>query len=154
MTEEWPLYKAIRLEALRTEPHAFGSTFESMQAKPDDYWTERLADPDSTILFALDGAACVGMVAAFNTEEPHTSHLISMYVSPASRGNGAGRLLASTLVEELRKQGTKQVRLDVNDSQSAAMRLYTSLGFVPVAQKQLTRDDGTTYTQHTMSLAL
>lgn len=41
--DEWPLAKALRLEALRdpVAPIAFMETYESAVARPDSFWRER-----------------------------------------------------------------------------------------------------------------
>ena len=157
--ERWEEYRAIRLEALRVEPSAFGSTYEGMAAKPDSYWIGRLEasakDPTSPMLFAFMEASCVGMVAASPAELPGIANLISMYVSPGVRGQGVGRSLAVSLIEELQALGTiAEVQLLVNDSQIAAKSLYLAVGFQEVAAEELARPDGSRYIQRTMSLTL
>src|SRR5690348_982826 len=71
--EEWPVYRALRLEALRAEPHAFAASYETNTARPNEYWQGRLqdaeTDPRRTLLFAFDGEEAVGMVGAYPNED-------------------------------------------------------------------------------------
>ncbi|KAF2671613.1 hypothetical protein BT63DRAFT_422156 [Microthyrium microscopicum] len=46
--------KAIRLEALKTDPDAFGSTYEREVAFTDEQWAERLTNPLAQHVVALD----------------------------------------------------------------------------------------------------
>ena len=39
---EWRVYRALRLHALRDAPDAFGSTLAREEAFPDDEWVQRL----------------------------------------------------------------------------------------------------------------
>ncbi|MEL7213928.1 MAG: GNAT family N-acetyltransferase [Pseudomonadota bacterium] len=50
-------------------------------------------------------------------------------VDAAARGHGVGTLLMGTILEEARRRGLSQVRLDVIDSNPRARALYERLGF-------------------------
>ncbi|MFD1721500.1 GNAT family N-acetyltransferase [Amnibacterium endophyticum] len=55
-----------------------------------------------------------------------------LYVAPAARGTGLGRLLLAAAVERAREAGAATVVLDTNRSLEAAGGLYRSVGFRPV----------------------
>jgi GNAT superfamily N-acetyltransferase len=52
-----------------------------------------------------------------------------LYVVPAHRGEGVGRVVAEALVEQARQLGYKAMLLDTLPSMQGAQTLYTSLGF-------------------------
>lgn len=134
--DDWPSYRRLRIEALRTDPQAFGSTLESTLRRPDDWWRQRLVDAaagkDQWLFFAKKGEDLLGMVGAVS-EEPKVAEVISMYVTPLVRRQGVARLLLRTQMEALTKAEIRTVRLQVRPSQIAARTFYSSEGFVPVA---------------------
>ena len=56
-----------------------------------------------------------------------------MYVAPASRGQGIGRLLLAKLEDEARKLGCCRLVLETGIRQDAALALYRKFGFTVIA---------------------
>lgn len=132
---EWQAYRALRLEALETNPEAFGATLEETLTRPVESWTNRLKpDPNNFLLGAWEGDRLVGMVGFMRISAPKETHrgsIYSMYVTPAFRRGGTGRQLLLGLLEEARKiPGLIQVDLSVVAENEPAKRLYESIGFV------------------------
>jgi len=60
----------------------------------------------------------------------HKGRIWGVYVDQHWRGKGVGRQLLSELVQQVRAfPGLEQISLTVNAEQTAAKRLYASLGF-------------------------
>lgn len=55
-------------------------------------------------------------------------------IAPAFRGKGLGKLLAAQMIEEARKAGAATLQLEVLQQNTAAFRLYSSVGFVVTRQ--------------------
>ena len=61
-----------------------------------------------------------------------TGELQRMYLQPAARGLGAGRLLLQRLVDDARQLGLERLRLESLKALEAAHGLYRSAGFVDI----------------------
>jgi ribosomal protein S18 acetylase RimI-like enzyme len=130
---DWRDLKTFRLEALRSEPAAFSSTYEETVVRPDAHWRERLASTQSGTWMVRRGGRPVGMVGVrlgSDEGDPSVAVVVSMYVSQDHRRRGIGRALLRTLIDHVAaypEMGT--IRLWVTETQAPARRLYESLGF-------------------------
>src|SRR5512133_957548 len=129
--DQWQAYQHIRLEALKTEPKAFASTYATFVQKPESYWQLRLNQAaegkSSWLLFARPSDApasadsheaalsaeappaldqLVGIIGAFRIdEEPGVAEIVSVYVTAAWRGKGVGRALMPAIIQTLSQEG-------------------------------------------------
>jgi hypothetical protein len=77
--------QAVRLAALRDAPDAFGGTLTEAAARTVDDWRRQRVDL-ATFVAVYDGRD-VGMVrAARHRDEPDTGELLSLWVTPVTRG--------------------------------------------------------------------
>jgi len=138
---DWQELKALRLEALRSDPAAFSSTYEETLTRPDQSWIDRLTNPASVTLMARHDERPIGMVGAlFGSDDgaEHVAVVVSMFVQAAHRGQGIGRLLLLALMEEIAaRPGVKIISLSVKPTREAACRLYRSLGLRVVDRADL-----------------
>jgi RimJ/RimL family protein N-acetyltransferase len=132
-TEEWPAFRALRLEALRTDPLAFGSTLERELEYPDAEWQRRVASAatatrEATFVAIDPSGGFVGMVGCFPDQ---TAEIVyGMYLAPALRGRGlGGRLLDALLEWFMANLPETPVGLEVNPTAEAAARAYLARGF-------------------------
>ena len=75
---------------------------------------------------------CGGLRSLPPTDAGPRSEVKHLFVVPAARGRGLGRLLLGALEEHARTAGATTLVLDTNRSLEAAGGLYRSTGFVPV----------------------
>jgi GNAT superfamily N-acetyltransferase len=128
-----PLWQ-MRLQALTNNPEAFGSTYEEVVARGSGWLLERLRQnwQETFYLGAFDGSL-IGIVGFFREEaskERHKGGVVSMYVLPERRGQGAGRLLMQEIIAQVKQlEGLEQLHLAVVTTNPTAHRLYHSLGF-------------------------
>ncbi len=129
-TDDAALYRDIRLEGLRLNPDAFGSTFASENARPLEAFVKRVRA--SEIFGAFRGAELLGITGlAFRAgiKEHHKAFLWGVYVRAEARGAGVARALAETALAAARKR-VEIVQLTVESGNLGARHLYESLGFV------------------------
>jgi ribosomal protein S18 acetylase RimI-like enzyme len=128
--DEAALYRRIRLEALVEAPDAFASTVEDEQDSPLDRFAARL--DDSIVLGAFDGAELAGVAGFFvqpKAKHRHKGMLWGMYVRPQHREKRIGRQLVAAIIDVARPR-VELLQLFVISDNTAARRLYQSLGFV------------------------
>ena len=140
--EDAQLYRAIRLESLRANPEAFGSTFEVESTHPLPWFAERIGSCEVFGAFANDElVGTAGLLRHKGRKEEHKTYLWGMYVRATVRGSGVGRRLVETLIACARDH-VELIQLAVVSTNDQARRLYASLGFVEygVERKSLKHD--------------
>jgi ribosomal protein S18 acetylase RimI-like enzyme len=88
--------------------------------------------PSGRLLLALvDGeiAGCGAFRALADVDYANACEMKRLYVRPAFRRFGLGRVLAQALIDDARRAGYSSMLLDTLDDMEAARGLYTSLGF-------------------------
>jgi ribosomal protein S18 acetylase RimI-like enzyme len=122
--------RAIRLRALRDAPDAFATTFAEAVVRPLESWERQLGELATFV--ATTSGRDVGLVrGARHQEVDDAGYLISLWVAPEARRQGAGSALVAAVVDWARSLGLGRLLLDVGESNSSAIALYTRAGFVP-----------------------
>lgn len=88
----------------------------------------KYAPPSGRLLLARNDGMPIGCVA-LQAVTPSRGEMKRLYVSPASRGTGAGRLLVGAILAQARSIGYSEVVLDTLPSMTEAQRLYERFGF-------------------------
>jgi ribosomal protein S18 acetylase RimI-like enzyme len=123
-------FRSIRLEGLRNDPEAFGSTFEKESSEPEQYFVDRLTR--SAVFGGFVGDRLVGVAGFYSfgdTKSAHKGVLWGMYVTPAVRGSELATALVETLLEHAGRE-VEQIQLTVGSSNPRARRFYERMGFV------------------------
>jgi RimJ/RimL family protein N-acetyltransferase len=123
-------YRGIRLEALKNNPEAFGSSWEAEAANPESWWAQRL---ETNIVLGgwIDSSPLLGVVGFYvhsGTKVQHKGVLWGMYVRPDARGTGLAACLVRRVIAQARPL-VEEICLTVVASNAAAYRLYSRAGF-------------------------
>lgn len=128
-------WRALRLEALESEPYAFSSSVAELHSTSIEEIRTRLRPGANFVMGAFAEGVLAG-VAGFVREQgekrKHKGFVWGVYVSKKWRGQGVGRRLMTKLIERAREQtGLERITICVATVQVAARHLYVSLGFEP-----------------------
>lgn len=127
-------YRDIRLAMLADAPGAFGDAVEDARMRPPAYWQSLLEkQTDRVFLGAFAASRMVGSANighAKGRKMQHKCMIFGVYVKPEGRGQGTGRALIHSCIDQARKWRAMQVLLSVGANNKGARNLYESLGFV------------------------
>lgn len=92
------------------------------------------APPSGALLIArYDRANALGCVGLRRLQTDGVCEMKRLYVRPAGRGLGLGRALMLAVIEEAKRRGYREMRLDTLDTMGTAQKLYGEAGFTPIA---------------------
>lgn len=123
------LFRDVRLEALQSDPDAFGSTYEAESTQPLSFFAGRIAS--GAVFAAFRNGALLGVAGFYVQQGPKHAHkgmLWGMYVRSGARGAGLGRQLVEAVIAHARTR-VELLQLTVISENTAARRLYAALGF-------------------------
>ena len=108
-------------------PCCFVGLERELATLPGEY-----APPAGRLFLALDAMSSAGCVA-LRPLDADTAEMKRLYVRPAYRGQGLGRVLAEAAIAAARQTGRRRVVLDTLPGMGEAIALYRSLDFREVA---------------------
>ena len=126
---------SLRLEALETEPEAFGMSVDEHRTTSVADAAARLGeDPATTfVIGAFVDGELIGTAGFHREQRPkvrHKGQVWGMYVTARARRTGIGREMVRALISRAEKiDGIEQIALAVATTQEGAVALYQSLGF-------------------------
>src|ERR1700690_3297314 len=91
----------------------------------------KYSPPDGSMLLAQEAGGAAGCVA-MRPLAPAICEMKRLWVRPAYRKHGVGRLLAAAIISRARGAGDARMRLDTLASMTPALALYRGLGFYEV----------------------
>jgi len=122
-------------EAAIADGGGFGWLTVPRRDKLEKYWQGVLLVPERELYVTrLDDVVCgsaqLQRPARNNEAQAFAAQLTTSFVAPWARGHGLARGLIMTVERAAREAGFKMLTLDVRVTQTAAIHLYESLGFV------------------------
>src|SRR5450755_108571 len=101
-------WRDLRLEALETEPLAFGKTVEEHRQTSLETVVDRFRQMNDGYftLGAFEGNTLIGMVTFIRdtgVKDRHKGHIYGVYVTPSHRGEGLGKRLIATVLEMVKR---------------------------------------------------
>ncbi|HEY6087561.1 MAG TPA: GNAT family N-acetyltransferase [Burkholderiaceae bacterium] len=105
--------------------------FQNFEAELAELPGEYVPPRGALLLAMVDGevSGCGALRPLLESDDGNGCEMKRLYVRPAYRKFGLGRLLAQALVDRGRQAGYSSMLLDTLDEMEAARGLYASLGF-------------------------
>jgi len=103
--------------------------FQSFDAELADP-LKKYGPPHGTLLLVLWEEEPAGCIALKSLDEPGVCEMKRLYVRPAYRKHGIGRLLVDALLEAAKQKGYTTMKLDTLQRLQPAIRMYEQYGFV------------------------
>jgi ribosomal protein S18 acetylase RimI-like enzyme len=153
--DDLPLYRTLRLAALRDHPEAFGADYQEEQEAD---LARMIGTPPSVMLGGFVGNDLVGsagIAVSPRVKQRHKGQVSAVYVVPAWRGTGLARALIDALIAYARVRGLAVLTLSVTVGNRAATRLYQDAGFSRYGQEpRILCVDGMFYDADLMAMLL
>jgi len=106
--------------------------FQSFEAELKDP-LKKYGAPHGIILLAFWEGDAAGCIALSPLKEPAACEMKRLYVRPAYRKHGIGRLLVEAVLQEAKQRQYTHMKLDTLQRLQAAIHLYEQYGFVHTA---------------------
>ncbi|MFJ8581106.1 GNAT family N-acetyltransferase [Micromonospora sp. NPDC093277] len=138
-SREWRQLRALRLEALRDSPTAFGTTYADAAALTDEVWRQQTASnstspTSATFVAATEDGRWVGMASSAPMDRiPGHANIHGVYVASAHRGQPAGpatRLMEAAIRWARDNTDAAWLTLGVHEDNRRAQAFYRRIGFV------------------------
>jgi ribosomal protein S18 acetylase RimI-like enzyme len=127
-TDDWPLWRELRLAALADAPHAFRARLADWDGGGEEQWAARLRSPGCHHVVALPAGRAAGMVRGV-PGDCGVSEVRSLWVSPRARGLGVADALIAAVEEWAVASGASALQLAVLPRNGPAVPLYERHGF-------------------------
>jgi ribosomal protein S18 acetylase RimI-like enzyme len=131
-------FKAIRLEALRSHPSAFGSDYDEALSDPPQKWQDiiqrAITGETDAIFVAEEGNALAGLLGVHRMhgiKNRHSALIWGVYVRPRFRGMKLVDQLMTPALSWCTAHGVRILRLSVSTTNQPAICCYRRCGFVP-----------------------
>ena len=128
-SDDWAIWKELRLESIVQCPESFASSFEEEEGLSDRQFQDWITK--NVIFGAFVDGKLIGTAGFFRLElakENHRGMLFSVYVTPSQRRQGVAHQLVEKVIEEARRC-VIQIHLKVVSSNPHAIHLYQRHGF-------------------------
>jgi RimJ/RimL family protein N-acetyltransferase len=143
---EWTAFRDFRLQALRTAPGVFATSYEEALAATPEEWQGTVKGPAHQVFGLFDGECLIGITAVFTwREDPSgkTAILAMSFILPEYRGRGLSRLFYEARLDWIRTHPQfKRVVVSHRLSNEVSRRAIQRYGFRPTGHASRTWPDG------------
>lgn len=137
-TDEWQLYREVRLAALQNAPNAFVARFEDEASAGDDFWQERMIRAPRFV--AEREGKPVGVVSlGQHDDDPETAEVFGLWTAQTARGAHAAWNLVAAADRKAAEDGSQVLYFWAGSDNAAAVGFASSFGFRPTSKRRPAR---------------
>lgn len=123
-------YRAIRLEALESDPEVFGNNLATESAMPESEWVDRVVNQRFARFGLYDGAQLIGLTAVVvDKDNAEEGYMTQSYIRKAYRGQKLSRLLYEARLSWAREHNIKRLTIMHRASNLASKYANQHFGF-------------------------
>lgn len=130
---DYQAYEALRIEALKTEPEAFGASEEQEMPVRKQRFDDMLNSKGDFVIGAFDEDQLIGMCGLFQSKGIKSAHkgmIWGVFVKKEYRQKDIGKQVVAATIEEAWKDNSiALLQLGVGLHNFSAINLYANLGF-------------------------
>lgn len=152
--EDWISHRDLRLDMLAADPEAFWADPAEARRRDERQWRLEIAGPRLHLQARRAGSVLGGIAllpAGYTPEHAipaDRAHIVSLWIRPAARGTGVSGALLASLARLSLELGRPDLRLDVDDTNLPAQRLYERLGFTATGAREPRESRGTSWVEY------
>lgn len=141
--EDVAAYKAIRLEALQTEPGVFCSSYAREAAFDDETWVKRLTNPNAAHFGLYADAELIGITGIIkDTQKEGDAHMVQSYIRKEHRGKQLSRMFYEARLNWAKANNVQRVIVGHRLSNTTSKAANQRYGFVYTDQEMQDWPDG------------
>ena len=135
-SDDWIVWRDLRLRSLADSPDAYGSTLERESAYDESRWRTWVERANPVVAFEdSEPVACGGVIVT----DAQEAMVIAMWVVPTYRGRGLSKGILDAVVGWAHERDLPIV-IGHNRANPVARAAYLSYGFVPTGQSEPLRE--------------
>ncbi len=144
--EEWPLYRAVRLKALQSDPKVFGSSLAREEPRPDAEWRAALERSDMGVFGVFDHGTVIGMTGVVIDKDDATiARMWGSWLEPSWRSKGVSEGMYRARIDWARAHETaEKILVAHRASNIASKKANQKHGFVQTGAAPHLWHDGVT----------
>lgn len=133
LTKEWEKVRDIRIRSVTDSPQAFGDTKETVTARTQETWEQWIENSHQYVIEVDDKF----IASVTFRKDPEGVWIINgVWTDPLYRNKGLSRKLFEHVFCDAKEMNIDSIKLKVNPTQTGAVYLYESLGFIKIGTSE------------------
>ena len=143
-TDDWQLFREVRLRALKSEPGKFGSNYQKELHYSEDEWKSWFDQYDRCTFGLFKDEKMIGVTGIVTSkEDPNNAALIASYIDKEYRRQGLSRLFYEARLRWAAAQPhLKKVLVSHRESNTSSGAANQAFGFIPIGRRSKDWPDG------------